>query len=376
MCPTFPFFLALCRRWQRGGKSPLPPSSRLQTSLPFDCLIRVSHWSPFFNIDSRQWKKEREEVSFANVEAKCRESISSIFTADEKWQELSNEKILPSGFVLLQFLLIDSPRVQTRTPLVRTCQESRCAQSCHNFDSFSIYYVIMKKQFWPKSRQSRSQEQKRIAAKIIYFFAEKKKIEWKFRKEKESFFSTGSKKFEPEGWSARMKRFRPDLAADDRVRFNHDTHVTQLWRCCDAFQNSTATRDTRLTTQGGERRSRKERTFPGKQKYFFLCPESGLALSFATCCCLHMSAAVGTSSNHAPALPQPTSTSTTAPATVVVSPSNGGNPLHDGLVGDDDDRNDRNGSGGRTSTSSAPGWTRCWQIVVEIWAPTRDLGGY
>ena len=146
----------------------------------------------------------------------------------------------------------------------------------------------MKKQFWPKSRQSRSQEQKRIAAKVIYFFAEKKKIEWKFRKEKESFFSTGSKKFEPEGWSARMKRFRPDLAADDRVRFNHDTHVTQLWRCCDAFQNSTATRDTQLTTQGGERRLRKERTFPGKQKYFFVpgvwtCSEFRHMLFASTC---------------------------------------------------------------------------------------------
>ena len=169
-----------------------------------------------------------------------------------------------------------------------------------------------------------------------------------------------------------MKRFRPDLAADDRVRFKHDTHVTQLWRCCDAFQNSTATRDTQLTTQGGERRSRKERTFPGKQKYFFCARSLDLLWVSPHVVCLHMSAAVGTSSNHAPALPQPTSTSTTAPATVVVSPSNGGNPLHDGLVGDDDDRNDRNGSGGRTSTSSAPGWTRCWQIVVEILTPTLD----
>ena len=48
------------RMAKTGGGGELSPSAplSLQTSLPFDCLIRVSHWPPFFNIDSRKRKKE------------------------------------------------------------------------------------------------------------------------------------------------------------------------------------------------------------------------------------------------------------------------------------------------------------------------------
>ena len=81
-----------------------------------------------------------------------------------------------------------------------------------------------------------------------------------------------------------MKRFRPDLAADDLVRFNHDTRATQLWRCCDAFQNSTMQPEAlgwllKVVNASRERKGH----FP-ENRNTFLCPESGLALSFATCC--------------------------------------------------------------------------------------------